>query len=90
MLISVIKAEYISDYKVLLTFNTNQVFPIDLEESIFNDPREIFKPLRDFDFFKKFDLDEWTLTWPNHADFAPEYLYELARNQSKQLIQSFQ
>ena len=29
------------------------------------------------DYFKKFKLDSWTLTWPNESDFAPEFLYEL-------------
>jgi len=37
---------------------------------------EIFEPLRDPAYFARFSVDD-TLTWPNGADFAPEFLREL-------------
>ena len=58
---------------------------IDLKETIFNDRRKIFKPLRNIDFFKSFTLDSWTMTWSNEADFSPEFLYELA-TKNKEII----
>jgi hypothetical protein len=48
---------------------------------------EIFKPLKDKTYFKKFKLDEdlMTVVWPNGADFAPEFLYERVRKQAKRV-----
>ncbi len=42
---------------------------------------EIFEPLRDPAYFRKFrvDPDVHTIVWPNGADFAPEFLYERVR-----------
>ena len=37
---------------------------------------EIFERLRDPAYFARFSVDD-TLTWPNGADFAPEFLREL-------------
>ncbi len=38
---------------------------------------EMFEPLRDPEYFQRFEVhaDLNTLTWPNGADLAPEYLY---------------
>jgi hypothetical protein len=38
----------------------------------------IFEPLRDPAFFAQafLDPDSRTVTWPNGADFAPDYLYQ--------------
>ena len=39
---------------------------------------EVFKPLKDAAYFKRLEVhpELHTLTWPNGADFAPEFLYE--------------
>lgn len=36
----------------------------------------VFEPLRDPDYFLRgaFDLEAGTITWPNGADYAPEFL----------------
>jgi len=54
---------------------------VDLENTIFNDTRKIFQPLRDLDYFKSFKLRLNTITWDNEADFAPEFLLELGRQE---------
>jgi len=80
MLVSVIKAEHIKDYTVHLFFDNKEEGIVDLKDTIFNDHREIFEPLKDIEYFKKFSLDSWTMVWPNELDFAPEYLYELSKS----------
>ncbi len=39
---------------------------------------EIFEPIREPEKFRQFQVHTElnTLTWPNGADFAPEYLYK--------------
>jgi len=39
--------------------------------------RQVFAPLKEIDFFKRFKINFNTIEWENGADFAPEYLYEL-------------
>ena len=82
MFLKISDAEYLHGYKLKLTFNNGFEGQGDLEGKIFNDHRPIFKPLRDRDFFKSFSLDRWTIYWSNQLDIAPEFLYELAKQQS--------
>jgi hypothetical protein len=77
MLLNVTTAHYEGDYRVLLTFNNGETRLVDLEETIFNDHRKVFEPLRDKQYFANFRLGLNTITWPNEADFAPEFLLEL-------------
>lgn len=77
MLLNVVKAEYISDYKISLVFNDGAVKSVDLRQTIFNDHRKIFEPLKDINYFKNFRINLNTITWENEADFSPEYLYSL-------------
>ena len=37
---------------------------------------EVFRPLKDLEYFKRFTIKFNTIEWENGADFAPEYLYE--------------
>ena len=37
---------------------------------------EMFEPLKDKDYFQKFFVDGWSISWPNGADISPETLYE--------------
>ena len=66
------------DYKLKIMFDNNQEVEIDLQNEL---EGEIFEPLRDINFFNQVFLNKDTLTieWPNGADFAPEYLYELGK-----------
>jgi len=77
MILEVIKAEYISDHKIRLWFNIGESKVVDLKETIFNDHRQIFQPLREIQYFKKFQLIFDTIGWENGLDLAPEYLYEI-------------
>ena len=73
MFIHVEKAQYIAAYQILLHFNDGAQGVIDLEPELHGD---IFEPLRDIDYFQSFKLEGHTLSWPNGADFAPEFLRE--------------
>ena len=81
MILNVTNAEFKEGYKVVLTFNNGESVLVDLEETLLNDTRKIFFPLRDSDYFKNFKISLNTITWDNEADFAPEFLLELGKQQ---------
>jgi|TARA_B100001093_G_scaffold380517_1_gene365965 hypothetical protein len=70
------EADYIEDYQVLLSFNDGSKRVADLSNSL-NGP--IFEPLRDKEYFKNFQLEGFTLSWDNGADFSPEYLHTISQ-----------
>ena len=73
-MIKVIDARYVRDYVIWLRFSDGMEGEVDLRDELFG---EVFEPLKDKQFFKKFVVHpEWlTITWPNGADFAPEFLH---------------
>ncbi len=71
----VTEANYIKGYQLELTFNDGVSGIVDLGGHLNG---KVFEPLKNIDYFKRFELDSWTLTWPNESDFAPEFLYEFA------------
>jgi hypothetical protein len=77
MFIHINNAKYIDEYKVYLLFNDGKKGVVDLKNEL---DGEIFKPLKNINFFKSFKLNDWTLTWENGADFAPEYLHNILNN----------
>ncbi len=81
MILNVTYADYKVGYKVFLTFNNGESVLTDLEDTIFSDSRKIFLPLRDINYFKSFKVRLNTITWDNEADFAPEFLLELGKQQ---------
>ncbi len=83
MILDVIRADYAGDYKISIRFNNGEDVTVDLEEYLRNEHRKIFEPLRDIDFFKSFNIKLNTVTWSNHADFAPEFLLELGHKQDR-------
>ena len=75
----ILKAEYVSDYKIHVTFNNDESGIIDLREAICHDKRPIFKELIDTSKFRQFKVDFDTIVWENGLDLAPEYLYDLLK-----------
>ena len=73
-LVTVISAEYKHDYKISLKFNDGVNGVVDLNTFL---EGEIYEPLKNTEYFKKFTLDTWTIGWENGADFAPEFLHDL-------------
>ena len=83
MLLEIASANYLGAYKIFLRFNTGYQGAVDLEPAIFRETRKIFAPLRDMNYFKTFSVKLNTICWENEADFAPEFLYELASSQEQ-------
>ena len=74
LLIKIIKADYVSDYKIKLCFTDGLKGIVDLKDEIWG---EVFEPLKDIEYFKKYSKDRWTIVWDCGADFAPEFLHQL-------------
>jgi hypothetical protein len=86
MILNVVKADYIEQYQVYLEFNNGENVSVDLKDTIFNDHRKIFEPLRNIGYFKKFSITMNTIAWENKVDLAPEFLLNLGKQQqNKQL-----
>ena len=75
MIPRVAEARYIRDYTIHVRFADGTEGDVDLREELYG---EIFEPLRDPALFRQFSVhpEFHTLTWPNGADIAPEFLYE--------------
>jgi len=72
--IEITDVQYLDGYKLKLQFNTGETKAVDLKNELTG---EVFAPLKDIDFFKQGKIIYNTIEWPNGADFAPEFLYEL-------------
>lgn len=68
----VIEAQYLKDYKIKVTFDNGEEKVADCAKWL---KGEVFEPLKNIDYFKKFFVDGWTVSWPNGADISPETLY---------------
>lgn len=74
----IIDVTYLSGYKLRLTFDNGSVKDVDLRDELFG---EVFEPLKKITLFKKVTVnpDTKTIEWPNGADFAPEFLFEIGK-----------
>ena len=79
MLLHVVVARYRGDHRVWLKFHDGLEGEVDLVSEL---KGEVFEPLRDTSYFAAFRV-EHTLTWPNGADFAPEFLHALVRETNR-------
>ena len=71
-MLSIIKAKYVRDYMLELTFDDGRVGIADLENLV--QSFKPFSPLQNKNLFKKFEVD-YTVCWSDALDIAPEYLY---------------
>lgn len=83
MFLHVTKAKYLENYKVKLKFNNGAEGIVDLEKELYG---EVFEPLKDLKLFQDFTLTGRTIEWSTGADFAPEYLYEIAEISAKPTV----
>lgn len=72
--------EYMSDYKLLVTFEDGVVKLVDMEPYL---EGEVFEPLKDIGYFKtvRVNPDINTIVWDNDADVSPDFLYEIGVEQ---------
>mgnify|MGYP000196163907 FL=1 len=81
-MISVVKAEYLQGYRILLDFSDGKSGVVDLQNNVYT-----FKPffvLQDTGVFSKFTVD-YTIRWSDELDIAPEYLYFKAFEDDREL-----
>ena len=74
MFLEVSKAEYLDNYRIKLMFNNGEAKTVDLQNELNG---SVYEPLRQLDYFKKFNIKYNTVEWENGADYAPEYLYSI-------------
>lgn len=67
---------HVRDFVLHISFYDGSEGDVDLKDEL---EGEIFEPLKDQQYFARVSLHSelHTVTWPNGADFAPEYLLKL-------------
>jgi hypothetical protein len=78
--VHVTSVEPLERFRLRLTFEDGTVGEIDLADDLWG---PVFEPLKDRDLFTQVSVDGecGTIVWPNGADFAPEWLYEVVTTQ---------
>ncbi len=82
MFIHVTNVRYLDHYRLELRFDDGYVGVVNLADELYG---EVFAPLRELARFRQVYVnpETGTIEWPNGADFAPEFLYELGRESVK-------
>ena len=77
-MVDVVEARHVHDHTVWLRFEDGTAGEVDLAGEL---EGGVFEPLRDVQYFQRFVVspDLGTISWPNGADFAPEFLYAKLR-----------
>jgi hypothetical protein len=78
MMLRIKNVKYMNEYKLKVLFSDGKTKIIDFKNWI-NEGGAYITHLRNIEYFKKVQLDEfnYTICWPNGADFSPEILYEI-------------
>lgn len=74
MILHVVDAAHVEAYKVKVSFSDGRCGIADLSDCLRG---RVFEPLKDVGLFSQLRVDREldTITWPNGADLAPEFLY---------------
>ena len=82
MFLHVTSVTYLGKYELRLTFDDGITKYVNLRDELYG---EVFELLKDEGLFRqvKVNIDTNTIEWPNGADFAPEFLYEVGREVEK-------
>lgn len=76
MIIHITNVKVVGPHSLELTFDNGVQKQVNLRSELYG---PIFEPLREPLFFAQafVDPDSRTVTWPNGADFAPDFLYQM-------------
>ncbi len=76
MIIHITRVQVVGAHSLELEFDNGVQKRVNLRRELYG---PIFEPLRDPTYFALayLDPDSRTVTWPNRADFAPDFLYEI-------------
>ena len=72
----VIKVRVVRPYILEIEFSDGMKKRVDVLREL---KGEVFKPLKDPEYFALAAIEGGTVAWPNGADFAPEFLYHDAK-----------
>lgn len=88
MILHIISARYLKEYKVEVIFNDGKKGIADLSDALSG---PVFEPLKDMTLFAQLTVDKTlqTIIWPNGADIAPEYIYFKAFQNVQRLQNKF-
>lgn len=80
-LIAVTEVRHVRDHVLWLRFSDGNAGEVDLAGRLHG---RVFEPLADVHYFAQVRVDPelQTIAWPNGADLAPEFLYELWRSRA--------
>lgn len=78
MFLHVTRVRYLQAHELEVEFSDGVVRKVDLSKELYG---EVFEPLKESGFFRQVVVNDGTNTieWPNGADFAPEFLYEIGK-----------
>jgi len=78
MFLHVTDVSHLDAYRLRILFSNGIVKDVDLSRELYG---EVFEPLKDPEFFRRVSVNPETETieWPNGADFAPEFLYDIGK-----------
>jgi len=78
--VHVVSVETLDGFRLRLVFEDGTRGEIDLIDELWG---PVFEPLKDRTLFTQVSVDHecGTIVWPNGADFAPEWLYEVVTTQ---------
>ena len=80
MYLSVKKVKPLTDYKLELTFENNEIRIFDVKPYL---DTGLFRTLKDETLFKMVKVSYDTIEWPNRVDLDPEVLYEKGEFKAK-------
>ena len=78
MIPKIVEVRPLEGYRLWLRFHDGRSGTVDLSAELWG---PMFEPLKDQQLFAQVRVDPEldTVTWPNGADLAPEFLYETAQ-----------
>ncbi len=76
MIIHITRVKVAGPHSLELEFDNGVNKRVNLRKELYG---KVFEPLRDPAYFSQvfIDPDSRTITWPNRADFAPDFLFQL-------------